>query len=156
MLVLAPASMPALQAKPKQLFAEMDDTEAPILFAGAPEAEFFLSTTIAGEDLRAEFATAVASLPELLLMCHCSAVDRGPAGEGGDLALLLARPAQSTFRLYPQDWFNQGEYDYGFEWVTRVRRDAASGKVRGDGIRLLPFTLDDTLRNLAPEPSAGA
>ena len=156
MLVLEPAKMPVLEGKRKALFEEMDTSEAQILFRGAPEAEFLLPTNIAAEDLGAEFPAALASLAELLLMCHCSAVDGGPAGEGGDLALLIAQPARSTYRLYPQDWFNQGEYDYGYEWVTRVRRDPASGKVQGDGIRLLPFTLDDTLRNLAPDPAPGA
>jgi len=39
--------------------------------------------------------------------------------------------------------------DLSWEWPTRVARDPRTGRIRGDGIRIAPFTLDESLRRLA-------
>ncbi|MBI5301277.1 MAG: hypothetical protein HY868_04000 [Chloroflexi bacterium] len=49
--------------------------------------------------------------------------------------------------VYPQDWFNKGDYDFGYQWITRVARDE-DGKIIGDGIRLDRFRLDASGRNI--------
>jgi len=66
-----------------------------------------------------------------------------------DLALLVAHPRTSSYRLYSQDWFNSLDLDFGYQWVTRVARHPETGRVHGDGIRIHPFVLDDLLRGLA-------
>jgi hypothetical protein len=45
--------------------------------------------------------------------------------------------------VFPQHWFNNGNYDFGYQWITRVTRQS-NGKIIGDGIRLGSFELDDT------------
>jgi hypothetical protein len=59
---------------------------------------------------------------------------------------MLLNPGSGTLRLYPQDWFNDGRVDLGYQWVTRVARDPETGRIHGDGIRIDPFSLDDSMR----------
>ena len=47
--------------------------------------------------------------------------------------------------VFPQDWFNDGSYDFGYQWITRVNR-RVDGSIAGDGIRLGTFELDATNR----------
>jgi hypothetical protein len=44
--------------------------------------------------------------------------------------------------VLPQRWFNDGSYDFGYQWITRVQREPASGQIVGEGIRLGKFRLD--------------
>lgn len=45
--------------------------------------------------------------------------------------------------VFPQKWFNEGNYDFGYQWITRVQRDM-DGSIIGEGIRLGVFQLDAT------------
>jgi hypothetical protein len=81
-----------------------------------------------------------------LILCHSSAIEESPRGERSNLALLVAKPRTGIYELYPQDWFNSAGLDYGYQWVTRVARDPKSGRIHGEGFRIRPFVLDDTLR----------
>lgn len=49
--------------------------------------------------------------------------------------------------VLPQDWFNSGSYDFGYQWIARIAR-TKSGKLIGEGIRLGTFELDDEGRNV--------
>lgn len=49
--------------------------------------------------------------------------------------------------VIPQDWFNTGNYDFGYQWITRVAR-RTDGSIVGDGIRLGQFQLDETNRQV--------
>jgi len=51
--------------------------------------------------------------------------------------------------VMPQRWFNEGKYDFGYQWITRVQRDPGTGRIVGEGIRLPPFRLDETGTKLA-------
>jgi hypothetical protein len=46
-------------------------------------------------------------------------------------------------QVFPQDWFNESNYDFGYQWITRVER-RPDGRIVGDGIRLGSFELDET------------
>jgi hypothetical protein len=45
--------------------------------------------------------------------------------------------------VIPQHWFNEGSYDFGYQWIVRVQREAASGRIFGEGIRLGAFRLNE-------------
>lgn len=47
-------------------------------------------------------------------------------------------------QVMPQTWFNEGGLDYGYQWITRVQRDPATGRIVGEGIRLGNFRLDES------------
>jgi len=122
-----------------------------LLYEGTPVASFELATVIVGEPVQFAFPVPVSRLRELLILCCSSSVDRRPTDEM-NLALLVAHPADSAYQLYQQDWYNQGGFDYGYEWVTRVVRNPRTGRIHGEGIRIKPFVLDDSLRRLAQAP----
>lgn len=70
-----------------------------------------------------------------------------------------AKPGQPTQAIFafnwlkaevevtPQDWFNKGDYDFEYQWITRVAR-LENGRIGGDGVRLGQFELDDTGRQI--------
>jgi hypothetical protein len=49
--------------------------------------------------------------------------------------------------VYPQDWFNNGSYDFGYQWISRVTRDE-TGRIIGDGVRIDSFRLNEDGRTL--------
>jgi hypothetical protein len=117
-----------------------------------PAATMNLNTGVTGEDITAEFPKELQALEELLILCSSPAVSR-PEGMSVGLALLVARPRQGSYRIYPQDWFNFADLDFGYQWVTRVARDLRTGRVFGEGFRIAPFELDDTLCNVVKAKS---
>jgi len=58
-------------------------------------------------------------------------------------ALLVLRPAAGTVEVLPQKWFTTGKYDLGYQWITRVARDPATGRIVGEGIRMGKFELNE-------------
>ena len=66
----------------------------------------------------------------------------GKSKEEPAVALLVVRPAAGTLEVLPQKWFTAGKYDLGYQWITRVARDAATGRLVGEGIRIGQFELD--------------
>ena len=141
-----PAPVRLLVIQPGQL-TSLGDTvgdKVGVLIGGKASAEMSLKTVDATEELRAEFPEQLRSMDELLVLCRCSGISEG----GGNLALLVAYPRRSAYRLYPQDWFNSGGMDYGYQWVTRVGRNPRTGRVHGEGFRIPPFVLDDSLRQI--------
>ena len=45
-------------------------------------------------------------------------------------------------------WFNNGKYDFSYQWITRVARDPQTQRIFGEGIRLGMFQLDKTGRTV--------
>jgi hypothetical protein len=66
-------------------------------------------------------------------------------------SIYCLRPDKNEVEVLPQDWFNHGEYDFGYQWITKVARDSHSGRIAGTGIRLRSFLLDDSGRRIAAE-----
>jgi hypothetical protein len=125
----------------------MTENKIPLLYNGATLTSLELDTSVADRTLSAAFPEPLAGMQELLILCHSSGVDPEPSWERSNLALLVANPSISSYKLYPQDWFNTANLDYGYQWVTRVVRDPHTQQVHGEGIRIAPFTLDKTLRS---------
>jgi len=40
-------------------------------------------------------------------------------------------PIQQSVDVLPQDWFNEGGLDYGYQWITCIVRDPATGRLAG-------------------------
>ena len=150
LVVFRPSLLPPLEAKFEVIERKMAATDSMMELAGQPLGSCALDTSTIEQDLVAEFPPELHHLEELLILCHSPAI-RGMPNMGADLALLIAKPNRGVFRLYPQDWFNTADLDFGYQWVTRVARDPKSGRVHGEGIRIRPFVLDDSLRRLADD-----
>jgi hypothetical protein len=145
LLVLKPRVMEPLRGDLD--FLAIPAGARPILLESAPIAQSKLDTTRVEGDLHAEFPAQLETFEELLILCSSSAIGGGPIFTG-DLALLVANPSKSSYRLYPQDWYNRFETDFGYEWVTRVARNPRTGRIHGDGIRIGAFVLDESLRKV--------
>jgi hypothetical protein len=57
------------------------------------------------------------------------------------LCIWAIRPAHGFIEVLPQEWFNRGDFEFSYEWITRVARDP-NGRIIGDGIYLRSFRLD--------------
>lgn len=124
----------------------MREKKSSLSYAHRPECELRIPTTVDGDERPVQVPELLQSLEEVLVLCHSSAVRESPTWESSNLALMVFRPKLGTYRLYPQDWFNDAGLDYGYQWVTRVARDPQTGRVIGDGIRIDAFELDSTMR----------
>jgi hypothetical protein len=58
-----------------------------------------------------------------------------------NLAIYVFDFRHGQVEVIPQDWFNNGDYDFGYQWVTRIARDPTTGQILGEGIRLRAFRL---------------
>ena len=149
LLVVQPQRLTPLPEDLVSVYENMSEHRIPVTLGGRPDSELSLVTHNCVDELRAQFPEELRSLEELLILCHCSGIRTAAAREQGDSALLVVHPPRSTYRLYPQDWFNCGGRDYGYEWITRVVRNTSSGQVHGEGQRIAPFVLDDSCAHYA-------
>lgn len=149
LVVIRPGKLPSFGRDLDSEIARMSKTHARLAVPEPPALSMYLNTDVAGEDISAEFPKELQANDELLILCDSSAIAPREDGINANLALLVAKPKQSTFQLYPQDWFNSSELDFGYQWITRVVRDPRTDRVHGEGFRLMPFQLDDSLRQLA-------
>ena len=146
LVVVRPSLLPSFGDKLDSEIARMETEGMRLALSGRPVVAMNLNTGVIGENLTAAFPKELKAVDELLILCTSSAIARQD-GSGANLALLVANPRLSSFSLYPQDWFNSADLDFGYQWVTRIARDPQTGRVRGEGFRIDPFELDGTLRN---------
>jgi hypothetical protein len=57
-------------------------------------------------------------------------------------------PAAHRIEVFPQDWFNDGTPDYGYQWITCATRDPATRRLLVSGIRIDNFIFDETGRRI--------
>jgi hypothetical protein len=96
-----------------------------------------------------EFPTDLHVLEEIPLLTHSNF--GGRVHNGWDTItqqLWLLYPKRNQFRAAWQDWYNKGAYDFGYQWPTRVAR-GAGGAIVGEGFRIRPFELDESLANIS-------
>jgi hypothetical protein len=138
-----------LQGPMEALSREMRSRKLSHLSAEPPFFEVGVPTSAVDHWEDFTFPEQLRGIEELLILCYSSAIDHDPGGDRNNVALMVARPREGRYRLYPQDWFNGGGYDYSFQGISRVARDPNSGRVYGDGIRIAPFVLGKSLRRRA-------
>jgi len=87
----------------------------------------------------AEFA----DLPELLVLADFGPVDTASNHSDRMYRAIFAFDFKSRrVTVLPQKWFNEGKYDFGYQWIARVQREPKTGQIIGEGIRLGNFLLD--------------
>jgi hypothetical protein len=146
LFLIEPRKLSPLLGDLSTVVKSVDERETFFALGGGVSAKVILPTTDVAVECQAEFPDRLASIDELLILCHSSAIRDTP--RSGDLALLIARPSRASYELYPQDWFNNAEMDAGYEWVTRVGRNVVTNHIEGEGFRIAPFILDDSLRQI--------
>jgi len=86
---------------------------------------------------------------ELLVVAPSTAGGRRESGYETHLRLWILDLARGHLQIIPQDWFNNGAYDYGYQWVARFARLRLAGDIVGEAIRLGVFRLDQSHRQIA-------
>ena len=140
------STLSRLEGSMEELCGAMRQSKASFTASAPPQWEIPIPTTVIVKRQPLTFPPPLQHIEEILILCNSSAIEKSSSAERGNLALLIARPGEGTFQLYPQDWFNNAGLDYGYQWVTRVARDPVSNRIHGEGIRISPFVLDPTLR----------
>ncbi len=108
-----------------------------------------VQTTLPDGRSQCAFPAALHELDELLVLTHSTAAgEESNHHDAMSLRLWIVRPREGTIDVIPQDWFNRGDYDFGYQWVTRVAREPG-GRIVGEGIRIGPFVLDASGRRVA-------
>ena len=65
-----------------------------------------------------------------------------PGWDKASVHLWIVDPRTAVVKVVPQTWFADGPYDFGYQWITRIAREPASGNIVGDGIRIKGFVLN--------------
>jgi hypothetical protein len=118
-------------------------------FATAPEfsIEFEFGCAIAPGKHAFTLPAAFSSVPEFFVITNNPALPDTPGTD--NCCVYAIDPSASTIDVLPQDWFNHGGLDYGYQWITSIARDPATRRLVGGGFRINNFALDETGRNLS-------
>ena len=84
---------------------------------------------------------AFVDLPEILVLADYGS-EAGNHFDKMFRAIFAVDFKAGRVAVLPQRWFNEGSYDFSYEWITRVQRETATGRIVGEGIRLGYFRLD--------------
>ena len=117
----------------------LDDTHDSVYIHSGMVAETRFSAALPAGSYDHGFPEVMREAAEVLILA---------APELDRLALYVVDTAKGVIGVYPQDWFNRANLDYAYQWVTRVAREPATGRIRGEGFRIDPFVLDASLRRL--------
>lgn len=85
-------------------------------------------------------------VPEFFIVAENPTLPK-PSGTAS-FCIYAIDPAAHSIEVYPQDWFNDGRPDYGYQWITCVTRDPATRRLLVSGIRIDSFVLDETGRQI--------
>jgi hypothetical protein len=115
----------------------------PFLFSGTSVAEFRFDTRVEEGLYPISPPAEFRKLPEILALGEYG--PRNPRtcyGENIARAVFVFRFDINQVEVLPQDWFNCGNYDFGYQWIARVGREQGTGRIVGEGVRLGTFRLD--------------
>ena len=57
-------------------------------------------------------------------------------------SVYVVKPVEGRLEVLPVDWWNNGNHDFGYEWLWRIIIDPETGNLVGDGKGALPFLMD--------------
>ena len=82
------------------------------------------------------------ALPEEFTLADEMLILVNRAATGIDICIWRIDPGRRQIVVLPQRWWNEGDADFDYQWITRVATEPRSGRIVGDGIRISPFVLD--------------
>lgn len=100
-----------------------------------PLAEYQLPRNLPADTTSVNFPALFAQCPELFVLVS------DPGWNSAKLNLWTINPSAQSIAVASQDWFTNGSYDFGYQWVTRMAREPVSRDIVGDGIRISSFLL---------------
>jgi hypothetical protein len=119
--------------------------ELAVVFDGAPRAISEISLALPPGIHAWEPPGPLRTIPELVMLGNSSfAVPERGCDSLVNICLYIASPSQRTVEVVPQEWFNRGSYDFGYQWPSRVARHPETGELVGEGVRLGRFVLNSS------------
>jgi hypothetical protein len=121
--------------------APMPRAQGPrVIFNGGLIASIIVPASLQTGLNRFVFPLPFRALDEILVLGDNTSIP----GTSMKRSIYCLRPKDGNIEVLPQDWFNQGDFDFGYQWITKVVRDPDSGRISGTGIRLKSFILDES------------
>jgi hypothetical protein len=80
-------------------------------------------------------------------LVHADHAAQSPDSRGAHRALFCFDWIKRQVTVLPQDWYNEGQYDYPYQWPARISR-AETGAFFGEGVRLGHYELDESGRTI--------
>jgi hypothetical protein len=146
MFLLEISEMSALEKRTAE--ARIPRPQAPKLtFNGGLAASVTIPASLKTGLNRFVFPAPFKTLPEIMVLGSNSSIP----GTTMKRTIYCLRPNEGDIEVLPQDWFNLGDFDFGYQWITKVVRDPQSGRIVGTGIRLKSFILDESGRRVEQE-----
>ena len=144
-IVFTILDLPALQILEdgQEIAAEMKRRKETLRFKGGNPALYEFVTAVEEGDHAIAPPQAFRDLPEVLALA-----DFAPDAVASNYFDRMRRAIfafdfrSGRVKVMPQKWFNDGRFDFGYQWITRVQRDPETGRIIGEGIRLGTFRLD--------------
>ena len=136
--------------KNHQLMAQqLRDEKRKVLFQGGSPVEFeFISSVLEGTHV-INAPKSFSELGEILVLADYGEVENSSNHwDKMYRAIYSFKFAHDFVEVLPQKWFNEGDYDFDYQWITRVERNSDTGKIVGEGIRLGNFELDDSFTQI--------
>ncbi|MGA9723655.1 MAG: hypothetical protein WBQ86_14445 [Candidatus Binatus sp.] len=128
--------------------ARMPRRQGPkVIFNAVPVASVMVPASLKAGLNRFVFPAPFKTLPEILVLGNNASIP----GTSMKRSIYCLRPKDGDIEVLPQDWFNLGNFDFGYQWITKVVRDPHSGRISGTGIRLKSFILDESGRQVERE-----
>jgi hypothetical protein len=84
--------------------------------------------------------------PEFFVITQNPALPKAPGC--ASFCIYAVDPAAHSIEVLPQDWFNDGTPDYGYQWITCATRDPETRRLIVSGFRIDNFVLDETGRRI--------
>lgn len=85
-------------------------------------------------------------VPEFFVVAENPALPKQPGC--ASFCIYAIDPAARGIEVLPQDWFNDGTPDYGYEWITCATRDPVTRRLMVSGFRIDNVVLDETGRRI--------
>jgi len=117
------------------------DQKAKVAYEGGAPSVFEARTNVGAGVYPISAPEPFLGLPEILVLADCGA-EASNHVDTMSQAIFAFDFKGGQVTVLPQRWFNEGSYDFGYQWITRVQREPASGRIVGEGIRLGNFRLD--------------
>ncbi len=108
--------------------------------SGGVVGEYWTSTDLEEGEHPIQLPGAFAGLDQLFLIGSYSRIQVAACSAIFEIRSGVA-PGTRRLGVYPQKWFNRDDFDFGYQWITRVARDPGTDRIVGHGIRLTPFVL---------------
>lgn len=112
------------------------DREDPVKWSGGDLGGIDIPLSIKAGEHPIETPAAFAGVGTLVF--H----ERHPVPGGRDRHLLfLLEPRSHRLKVLDFRWYIDGPFDHGYEWITVLTLDPATGLLVGDGFRMRPFLM---------------